>query len=339
MGHRNLPPLRHLLAGFVAVLLVFGAGASRAGPDEWKRAWPKTDFSRHTADLSLIREGGPPKDGIPAIDTPRFAPAGSLAGTIAPGAPVITLVHGGQARAYPLSILLWHEIVNDRVGGTPVAVTYCPLCNAALVFDRRQGEDVLSFGTTGKLLHSDLVMYDRQSESWWQQFTGEAIAGARAGERLRLLPSRIESFDRFLRAFPQGEVLRPPAPQARPYGFTPYAGYDVPAGRPPLYDGSLPEGIAPMARVVAVEGAGGPEAFALSVLRARKRITRGEIEISWEPGQHSVLDAREIAKGRDVGNVRVRRKGQDVPHTIPFAFVFHAFHPGQPIHTAHPPDS
>jgi Protein of unknown function (DUF3179) len=161
----------------VAVALVFWmtAGAPLAAePAHWRLEWPNTDFTRHSVDLEEIIPGGPPKDGIPSIDEPEFVPVAEAA--LPENEPVIGLVVGEDARAYPLRILIWHEIVNDVVGGVPVAVTYCPLCNTGLVFDRRVGEEVLEFGTTGKLRRSDLVMYDRTTESWWQQFLGEAIS-------------------------------------------------------------------------------------------------------------------------------------------------------------------
>ena len=210
--------------------------------------------------LEEIKSGGPRKDGIPAIDKPRFE---QLNGGIATGwaaridnaEPVISLVIGSEARAYPLRILIWHEIANDVVGGTPVAVTYCPLCNASLVFERTVENRVLDFSTTGKLRNSDLVMYDRQTESWWQQFGGDAIAGIMSGKQLRLVPSRLESFGRFRQRFPNGKVLIPNNPAARDYGRNPYVGYDV--SGPFLYDGSLPEGVEPMERVIALPSSGG----------------------------------------------------------------------------------
>ena len=137
-----------------------------ANPALWAAEWPHTDFSRAAVDLAEIRSGGPPKDGIPAIDSPKFeqlsgGKAGGWAAQLAATEPVIGLDFGGEARAYPLRILMWHEIANDVVGGVPLAVTYCPLCNAAMVFDARVDGRALTFGTTGKLRHSDLVMYDR----------------------------------------------------------------------------------------------------------------------------------------------------------------------------------
>ena len=211
---------------------------------------------------------------------------------------------GGDSRAYPLRILIWHEIVNDRVGGVPLAVTYCPLCNSAVVYDRRVGGGVLDFGTTGKLRHSDLVMYDRQTESWWQQFTGEGLIGIHTGTQLAALPARLESFARFkARAGADAPVLVPNDPGIRRYGHNPYARYDSSA-RPFLYRGTLPEGIAPLARVVAV----GEEAWSLALIKRLGRYERDGLTITWEPGQNSALDTGPIALGRDIGNVVVRRE-------------------------------
>ncbi|MEO3431188.1 DUF3179 domain-containing protein [Pelagibius sp. CAU 1746] len=328
-------PLRPRPRGWVAVglaALVFSlalvlatADGARAGPDRWAAAWPATDFSQASVPFDEILSGGPPKDGIPAIDDPRFV-AVAEAADLAPAEPVIGLEIAGDARAYPLRILTWHEIVNDTVGGTPVAVTYCPLCNAAIVFDRRVAGAATTFGTTGLLRHSDLVMYDRATESWWQQFLGEAIVGAHTGKRLALVPSRLESWENFAARFPEGKVLVPADPKLRPYGANPYVGYDS-AARPFLYDGSLPEGIAPLARVVAV----GEEAWSLELLRREGKIESGGLVLTWTPGQASALDSRNLAAGRDVGNVVVQRRGagglEDVAYDVTFAFVFHAFRP------------
>jgi hypothetical protein len=336
------------LSGLIALTAVFGLsvdaglGTLSADPISWRLQWPRTDFSKHSVPFAGIKSGGPPKDGIPAIDAPRFErllsgkPMGWSAAFGDPE-PVIALSIGADARAYPLRVLIWHEIANDIVGGTPVVVTYCPLCNAALVFERVVDGRVLDFGTTGKLRNSDLVMYDRQTESWWQQFTGEAIVGAMTGRQLRLVPSRLESFDRFRHRFPEGQVLVPSNPNARNYGRNPYVGYDATGQRPFLYDGSLPEGIEPMERVVAVETAPGRhEAWALALLRRRGTIQSADLLIQWQPGQASALDKASIPAGRDVGNVVVQRRQEhelvDVPYDVTFAFVFHAFRPNSPIH-------
>ncbi len=310
---------------FLVALIVAAGGTARATPERWARAWPQTDFTRTAVNLDEILSGGPPKDGIPSIDNPQFVPVAE-GRNLSPTEPVIGLQVAGDARAYPLRILTWHEIVNDTVGGTPVAVTYGPLCNAAIVFDRRVDGEATTFGTTGLLRHSDLVMYDRATESWWQQFSGEAIVGSQTGKTLAILPARLESWENFAARFPDGQVLIPNNPQMRPYGANPYVGYDS-AAVPFLYDGSFPEGIAPMARVVAVGG----EAWSLELLRREGRIESGELVLTWTPGQASALDTRALAEGREVGNVVVQRKGPDgladIPYDVTFAFVFHAFRP------------
>lgn len=311
-------------------LLALGAivGAAPAGaesPERWRFEWPNTDFSLYSIDFDEIMSGGPPKDGIPSIDNPKFVSVASV-DNLAPTEPVIGLVVQDEARAYPLRILTWHEIVNDVVGGKPITVTYCPLCNSAIVFDRTLEGQVLEFGTTGKLRNSDLVMYDRTTESWWQQFLGEAIVGEMTGKKLTMLPSRLESWERFAARHPEGAVLVPNNENMRAYGRNPYDGYDS-SSVPFLYRGEMPEGIEPMARVVAV----GKDAWSMALLREKRRIESEDLVLTWEAGQNSALDTRVISKGRDVGNVVVQRRENDalvdVPYDVTFAFVFHAFHP------------
>src|SRR5262249_15674884 len=193
----------------------------------------KTDFCRHRVPLSEFQSGGPGKGGIPALDHPRFAPASSV-DWLAFREPVIELTVGRDVRAYPLQILIWHEIVNDRVGGVPVTITFCPLCNTAIAFDRRVRGRTLSFGTTGNLRNSDLVMYDRQTESWWQQFGGEALVGDYAGTTLRQLPARIVAWRDFEHRHPHGLVLTRKTGFSRPYGENPYTGYDD-VSSPPFF--------------------------------------------------------------------------------------------------------
>lgn len=323
-------PTKIFVSCLMTFLFVVFTASGHAGPEAWKTAWPDTDFARHAVELDEIFSGGVGKDQIPSIDDPVFAPVDAI-DNLAPEEPVISLVIAGEAKAYPLRIMIWHEIVNDSLGGIAVAVTYCPLCNSAIVFDRRLDGLLLDFGTTGKLRHSDLVMYDRQTESWWQQFLGEAIVGELTGRRLKILPARLESWARFQSRFPAGEVLIPNAAGSRRYGSNPYVGYDS-ASEPFLYRGSYPENIAPMARVVAV----GNDAWSLALLQEKGTLESGDLLLSWQAGQSSALDDQEIGLGRDVGNVAVQRRvGEalvDVPHEVTFAFVFHAFRPDGIIH-------
>ena len=326
-------------AAAAALVLAVCAGQAAAqqcgfypgtAPQCWESEWPKTDFSKHSISYQEILSGGPPKDGIPSIDKPTFLPVSEIA-ALADTDPVIGVMVNGDARAYPLHILTRHEIVNDVVGGVPVAVTYCPLCNSGIVFDRRVKGRVLEFGTTGKLRNSDLVMYDRQSESWWQQFMGEAIVGDMTGEMLEMLPARLESFANFRARAPKGKVLVP-GDTRRQYGVNPYTFYDTRKMPYGFFTGPFPDGIGPMVRVIAV----GKEAWSLPLLRRQRKIAAGDLVLTWEPGQNSALDSPLISKGRDVGNVVVRRRVdgnmKDVVHDVTFAFVFHAFRPDGVIH-------
>ncbi len=311
--------------------------AMASSPDQWEREWPDTDFSKTEIDYNEIRSGGPPKDGIPPIDNPVFKPVSEIK-NLADTEPVIGVVIKGEAKAYPLQILMWHEIVNDEIADIPISVTFCPLCNASVVFDRRidhptLGSMVLDFGTTGKLRNSDLVMWDRQTESWWQQFLGRAIVGELLGTELRMLPVRIESFARFKKRAPEGRVLVPNDKYARRYGNNPYVGYDS-NFMPFLYGGKLPKDIAPLARVVVAEG----KAWALDLLRKNKQIkTKDGLVLRWEEGQNSALDSSKIGEGVDIGNVTVQREKDgvmtDVRYGVDFAFAFYAFHPEIPIIT------
>ncbi|WP_421724594.1 DUF3179 domain-containing protein [Bauldia sp.] len=301
----------------------------------WQREGWQTDFTKTTINFDEILSGGPPRDGIPSIDAPKFVAVGSDEVDLVDREPVISLEVNGEAKAYPLRVMMWHEIANDSIGGMPVTVTYCPLCNAAIVFDATVEGQTLEFGTTGKLRNSDLVMYDRSTESWWQQFSGEAIAGDFVGSELKMLPSRLDSWGRFKAEHPEGQVLVPNNEQMRAYWRNPYTSYDS-AAAPFLYNGVLPEGIRALERVVLVRDEGAePFAIALPVLEKEKEVREGNVVVTWEPGQASALDTSRISEGRDVGNVSVFRDGTDEPvvHDVTFAFVVAAFEPTLTIRT------
>lgn len=270
------------------------------------RGWD-TDFSLHTVGFGEIRTVIP-RDNIPAIDAPKFVSV-DAAGWLEDVEPVVALEIGGDARAYPLQILTWHEIVNDEVGGVPVAVTFCPLCNSAIVFDRRFEGDVLDFGVSGNLRNSDLIMYDRQTHSWWQQFTGEGIVGQYAGGQLEHLPSLLVSFADFRAAYPDGRALSRDTGFSRQYGRNPYVGYDTAKGNPFLFGGALDERLTPVERVIAVSVNGVDAAFPLGVLQEEKVINYNvggrDIVALFKFGAASALDAASIADSRDVGSAAV----------------------------------
>ena len=323
---------RTFLAGLVAIGIssAIATSSADANPAVWKAQGWSTDFSKSIIDFGEVLSGGPPKDGIPSIDHPAFGTVQENE-TLGPNEPVIQIDVNGDVRAYPLRILTWHEIVNDVVGGIPVGVTYCPLCNASIAFDRRIDGEVLEFGTTGKLRNSDLIMYDRTTESWWQQFTGEAIVGGLVGKELTMLPVRVVSFSDFAANHPEGKVLVPNMSSQRPYGRNPYVSYDSRSAPYPLFTGELPDDISPMARVVVLRNGDKPQAITMSKLRSEGEAMLGDVTLTWKKGVNSALDSARIDEGRDVGSVSATRqvngKTQDVVHDVTFAFVYHAFHP------------
>ena len=271
-------------------------------------AW-RTDFT--VADVPLAEiQPSVPRDAIPTIDDPAFESVSDAHTWMDGRAPVIALEIDDDARAYPLSILLWHEIVNDVVGGRPVLVTFCPLCHTALVYDRVLDGTEREFGNTGSLRYSDMVMYDRATESWWQQATGHAIIGELTGAALEFLPAQVLSLDAFEAAYPDGIVLSRDTGHQRPYGDNPFLGYGN-ADQPPFrFDGAIDGRLTPKERVITV---GGPdtEAVAFSYFDLARAGTATEtfegepIVILWEPGTADSFAAPIIGQGDDIGSAGV----------------------------------
>ncbi|MDQ4045559.1 MAG: DUF3179 domain-containing protein [Chloroflexota bacterium] len=286
-----------------------------------------TDFGRHTVPLTEITPGGPPPDGIPPIDDPAFVSIGEASDWLVGHEPVIALgvvdadgTPASNGRAYPLQILIWHEIVNDILDDVPVLITFCPLCNTSVVFDRRlQPNDpdatVYDFGTTGNLRFSDLVMWDRQTESWWQQVTGEAIVGELAGHELIMIPSQILSFAAFREAWPEGQVLSRATGFDRPYGNNPYPGYDDIESSPFLFDQETDERLPAMQRVVGVSLDGNAVAYPIDeddlTMVTNDEIAGTPVAVFVGPGAASALDAVAIASGRDTGQAGVFERTVD----------------------------
>lgn len=270
-----------------------------------------TDFCKHSVPYSEFKSGGPPRDGIPPIDNPKFVSVEEADDWIDDAEPVISLEVNGAVRAYPLQILTWHEIVNDELGGVPVAVTFCPLCYTAIVFRRPSHDGVrLTFGTTGNLRHSDLVMWDRQTESWWQQFSGEAIVGTLTGTRLETIAAPLVSWREFRARYPDAEVLSRDTGHFRRYGDNPYVGYDDASKPPWLYDGPVDNALRPMERVIGVEvGEEGARAYLLDDLKEAKTLhdeVDGEpIVLFWTKHAASALDEKDIGDGKRIGSVGV----------------------------------
>jgi hypothetical protein len=276
-----------------------------AGPLRFEPSWwTLTDFCKHSVPYSEIFSGGPPPDGIPPIDAPQFESIAEARKWLQDQSPVIVLEVGGEARAYPLAILTWHEIVNDVIGGTPVAVTFCPLCNSAIVFDRRVGEQTLRFGVSGNLRNSDLIMWDNFTESWWQQFTGEGIVGAYTGTKLKVIPSQLTDFAAFEAAYPKGVVLNRNTGNDRSYGRNPYVGYDT-SPRPFLFSGTPDPRLPAMERVLGGLVGGQAVAYPFGILAqvgvVNDTVGGQPVVAFWQDGAVSALDDSRIDESRRVG--------------------------------------
>ena len=314
------------LVGLWIVSVAPGARAQSSLPPDAPPALQQFDtaYSKHNIDLSTLMSGGPPKDGIPSVDDPAFVSVREASRWVAPEEPVILLEHKGTARAYPLQILTHHEIVNDRVAGTPVAVTFCPLCYSALVFERTLDGEPVEFGVSGLLRNSDLVMYDRKTETLWQQLTGKAIVGDLAGRTLTQIPSQIVSFRQFGETHPDGAVLSRDTGHDRPYGRNPYAGYDDIDNKPFAYRGPTDDRLPPMAKVVAVTIGDRYKAYPHSKTEEKRvlhdTVAGRPLAVFHAPGAVSALDAAEIAESKETGSTGVFDRRVD-GRTLTFSYV------------------
>jgi hypothetical protein len=261
-----------------------------------------------------IISGGPPPDGIPSIDDPVFQPVFENLDLLPEAEPVVSLVIDGDARAYPVRIMIWHEIVNDVVGGVPVSVTYCPLCNSAASYVREINGVTTTFGTSGRLFASALVMYDRATETLWTHFDGKAVVGLLAGQELEWVPSPLMSCGDFRTTYPNGLVLDESATGfRRDYGRNPYVGYDDEETFPFLFAGSVDERARAKQRVVGITVDDQSVAYTLEFVAGEASAPRAlNIEVGgtplvifWTPGQSSALDDDSLSDGKDVGTVGV----------------------------------
>ncbi len=289
-----------------------GAGALPEGPsaldDRFNDAFPDP-----LIDPGDILSGGPPPDGIPPIDDPQFISVEEADAWINDVEPVLVVDIDGDVRAYPIQIMMWHEIVNDTVGGIPLAVTYCPLCNSAITFERTVRGVETTFGTSGSLYFANLVMYDRVTESLWNQLDGRAVVGVLTGEVLEQIPSSTVSWADVKESRPDAKVLdRDATGYRRNYGTNPYTGLDDPNGQPFLFTGNIDVRAKAMQNIVAMESETDAVAWSLDVISddSGTAVTVGEFDgdpivILWKAGEASALDTSDISAGRDVGTVGV----------------------------------
>ncbi len=306
-------------------------------PPDFCRDWPDQDWSRHTVPFGQIIRGCGARDCIVALDAPgavstegiygvaRFAPLDEV--DYAGNLPIGVLRVGEVVRGYPLHVLTFHEIVNDVVDGVPVVASFCPLCNTVLAFDRRVDGEVLDFGVSGNLRHSDLIMWDRQTETWWQQATGEGIVGRHAGVYLRALPMSVLSFADFKRSFPDADILTEETGFNFIYGNNPFPNYDT--REAPIFFLWRPDSRLPaLERVVALSAEETAIAVPLSTLTeiALATVDLGgtEVVVFWAPGTLSPLDDFEIAASRDIGSAAAY-----LPEVDGRALTFRVLAPGR----------
>ena len=276
------------------------------------RSWD-TDWTRRTVEdfsefLAGLR-GSDPRDRIPPIDQPSFEDVTSAAEVVGPREPGALVQLNGEARFYPLAILTRHEIVNDAFGDVPVAVTFCPLCNTALAFDRRVDGQVLRFGVSGLLRNSDLVMWDSATTSLWQQITGEGIVGEFAGTQLETISTAIVSFEQFSAEFPDALVLSGDSGAGRGnYGRNPYAGYSS-SPVPFLFREEIDDRLVPLARVVGLADTDPLRAYSFEDLATRRVIndTVGDtpVVVLWGGDTADALDGSSIADSTAIGTAIV----------------------------------
>jgi len=302
---------------FMAMLLSGFLMYSQSELEHILKVYPSwtTNFDKKSIELDELIGGGPPKDGIPAIINPKFTTIEEAENWLAEKEPVIAVNINGSSKAYPLQILMFHEIVNDRIGRTPVLVSFCPLCYSGIVFNRTLNGMSVNFGVSGLLRNSDLVMYDQLTESFWQQFTGEAIVGDMLGTKLEVISSQIVSFKDFSSNYPDGLILSKDTGFERPYGVNPYVNYDNVESTPFLFSGNVDERLPQNEKVIGIKNGNLAKAYPYSITMEQKIINDtfngNEIVIFHVPGTLSSLDKKSIENSKDVGATGVFERNLD----------------------------
>lgn len=301
--------------------VVWGLALAIALPLAWQRwrdlqPYNGFDVSAARIDVQRIDAGGPGRDGIPALTDPPVLAAGE-AGFLRDDDVVIGLVQGGQARAYPIKILNWHEVVNDRLGGQAVAVTYCPLCGTGIAFAATLGGERLDFGVSGLLYQDNLLLYDRATKSLWSQFMGQAVSGPRSGTVLTVLPVEHVPWQAWRLRHPGTTVLALPRGLRRDYDTDPYREYRLSGQQA----GGAPGALAPNAWVIGLVHGGQAKAWPLAALA--RLASAGSLQDTL--GEMALR----IEYDSVAGSAVVRSAGGELlPATLSYWFAWQAFHPG-----------
>ncbi len=274
-----------------------------------------------------ILAGGPPRDGIPAIDAPKFVPAGKA--NLGAADRVLGLAREGVAKAYPVKILNWHEIVNDRLGDDPIAVTYCPLCGTGIAYRAQIAGKAATFGVSGLLYNSDLLLYDRSTQSLWSQILAQAVAGALKGERLAPLALTHTTWADWRARHPDTLVLSEDTGFARDYSRDPYAGY-ASSTRTMFPTSRQSARFPPKEPVLGVERNGHRKAYAFSELsKALGERTSGTIDDRLGGERLSIFFDRDHRTAHVVDGA-----GRELPAYVAFWFAWFAFYPDGEIYAA-----
>ena len=291
----------------------------------WAEVKNGFDLSAASVPIDQIMRGGPPRDGIPSIDAPVFTDVDE-ADFLRADDRVLGLNINGEAKAYPIKILNWHEIVNDVVGGTAVAITWCPLCGSGVVFASDIGGERRSFGVSGLLYQSDVLLYDRASESLFSQLEAEAISGPLLGQRLRALPVSYSSWSAWRARYPEGLVLTRATGYRRDYDRDPYAGYDKSRQLYFAVNNAAPPQLHPKERVFGISHANTSKAYPVSELEKlgdgefRDSVGGAELRLNWNGG---------------LGELQVQTAaGEALIPTTAFWFAWFTFNPTSSVYEA-----
>ncbi len=275
--------------------------------------------------IAEIRRGGPPRDGIPAIDNPRFTTP-DKADFLEGSDRVLGIFVAGEARAYPIKVLDWHEVVNDRIGAQHVVVSYCPLCGSGLVFASNTADGPLIFGVSGLLYDSDVLMFDRNTESLWSQLMSQAISGPLKGTVLPQLPAMHTTWEHWLERHPDSRVMTTETGHRRNYDRSPYINYTKTRRLYFKVSNKAPQGLHTKELVMGVVTPAGAKAYPFSVLeRGGQREFDDQIgdftyRVHWES---SALTAW-----------LTDNEGVEVPTTIAYWFAWYTFHPDTQVYRA-----
>lgn len=284
------------------------------------------DLSDTLVPAKEIRAGGPARDGIPAINKPAFEKVDEALAWLDPADRVLGVVIKGRARAYPVKILNWHEIVNDKIDDQFFAVTYCPLCGTGMVFATNAGKGALFFGVSGLLYNSDVLLYDHNSESLWSQIMGKAISGPLKGTEIPQLPVTHTSFGSWMQRYPQTEVLSRKTGHRLNYRDSPYKGYEKTRRLYFKVSHRAPDNYHPKERVLGVKIDGKTKAYPFKELSAQglseviDTVGDRPLKIVWDEQAQSAI--------------AVDMQGKQLPAVTGFWFAWYTFYPETEVFVA-----